>query len=191
MVKPRHRYRVYISMSLEAMESKEQNQAHPDLHFGARNTLARSMSTIADTGLDEDWTEGSSALVLPDVALKPLEEAIEQSRSLLSLNDDWDGEGALGYNEATWSRAADLLRNSARRFREVHPVIVPVPMILPGPDGSIDLHWKLRQRELLLNIPAEPAELANFYGDDRTGQTIKGFLNPADPHEWLLMWLMP
>src|SRR6266516_1433751 len=101
MEKHTHRYTIYFSM-----EGRLQNQAHPDLHFW-RHTLAQSMSTTAETGVEEGWTEG--AFVSPDVALKPLEEAIEQSRRLLSLKDDWDGEGALGYNKVTWVRATDFL----------------------------------------------------------------------------------
>ena len=94
-----------------------------------------------------------------------LSSAIQESRSLLDLPDDWDDEGSPGYAEATWMRAVDFLLHNAERLWQDQGVTVSAPEILPGPNGSIDLHWRVNNHELLLNIPANLDELADYYGD--------------------------
>src|SRR5690242_6411887 len=51
----------------------------------------------------------SSPIRLTEMLRLGLGGEIGDARRLLSLGDDWDGEGSPGYDEQTWSRAADLL----------------------------------------------------------------------------------
>jgi len=120
-----------------------------------------------------------------------LKESIESSKQLLKLGDDWDGEGSLGYSESTLNRAIKFLTDNAVQFWKDNAVWVSAPEICPGPDGSIDLLWKLADRELLINIPIDENEPASYYGDDSKNNNItKGKLNLSEKHQWILMWLM-
>lgn len=47
-------------------------------------------------------------------SLRHAAEAIEKSRDLLKLTEDWDGEGAIPIQETTWTRAAEFLARQAR-----------------------------------------------------------------------------
>jgi hypothetical protein len=138
----------------------------------------------------------SGELPFTDVAIKNILEAIEQSKNILAFKDDWDGEGSPAYKAATWQRAAAFLRHSALQLWQAHQVILDAPKILPGPIGSIDLHWKTDRREVLINIPEALDEPENFYGDDSVstdhllGQMVKGILDTSKDSQWLLMWLM-
>ena len=105
-----------------------------------------------------------------------LSVAIQASRSLLDLPDNWDDEGSPAYAKSTWTRAVDFLLHNAERLWQDQGVVVSAPQILPGPDGSIDLHWRIKNHELLLNIPADPNLLADYYGDTEDGNAIKGKL---------------
>lgn len=82
------------------------------------------------------------------------------------------------------------MEENARSFFQNSGVWIAAPDICPGPDGSIDLLWKLEDRELLINIPFDENALAEYYGDDLKINTIKGKLDFADKHEWILTWLM-
>jgi hypothetical protein len=115
-------------------------------------------------------------------------EVVEQSKSILDLEEDWDGEGSSAYNAATWQKAVDFLVRNALHVWQSQQLRLEAPRISPGPDGSIDLHWKTSQRELLINIPAEEDQLASFYGDNKAGQIVKGFLHISKGNQWLLMW---
>jgi hypothetical protein len=115
--------------------------------------------------------------------------ALDESRRILEWDDDWDGEGSPKYEETTWQRAADFLRSNALRLWEEYASSIEAPRVLPGPDGSIDIHWQTGDHELLVNIPADSDELATYYGDTPKGHVIKGKLDTSADNPWLLMWL--
>ena len=64
-----------------------------------------------------------------------------------------------------------------------------VPSIMPGPGGSIDVHWKNKSFELLINFPPAPGAPATFYGDDYGTIVIKGQLDPMSKNPGMLLWL--
>jgi hypothetical protein len=122
-------------------------------------------------------------------ALRELDNAIEKSREILDLPDDWDTEGSPRYLEATWQRAISFLRIQAQCHRAHFRGEMPVPRILPGPSGSIDLHWKSARSELLVNFPEDPSAPATFYGDDYGSACLRGTIRESDGHLGLLCWL--
>lgn len=118
-----------------------------------------------------------------------LADAIQLSRRILELKDDWDEEGSPGYKESTWNRAAEFVKEVASAFHQRFGIRVDPPRILPGPEGSIDIHWKTLERELLINIPSDDEEPADYYGCGSSQDTIKGKLASSLPNEWILLWL--
>lgn len=123
------------------------------------------------------------------VELKAIAHEIDRSRYL--LGDNWDGEETEAVDRRVWRQAVQFLASSATAYFEHTRSVVPACRIGGGPAGSIDLHWRLPDRELLLNIDADQPAVATFYGDDGTGsQQIKGSLDPAVPAEWLIAWLL-
>ncbi len=105
-----------------------------------------------------------------------LKAEIEQARRILELEDDWDGEGSPGYSEETFNRAVAFLTTYVEGLWESCGMPLPIPRIGPGPDGSIDLHWKQPSWELLVNIPTDPNEAASYSGEDDEGHQSRGFL---------------
>jgi hypothetical protein len=117
-------------------------------------------------------------------------EAVANSRALLSLQDDWDGEGTRGFTEQTWRRTANFLIKCALQLWEDHGVAADHVEILPGSDGALAIDWRTAGRELLVTFPRDPARSALFYGDDGKGDhTIKGTLDTSAPNRWLTAWL--
>ena len=123
----------------------------------------------------------------------PLEEVdrvILSSRALLELKEDWDGEGASTISEETWNRAVRFLRNNAATLWEKYAKRAESPSIVPVNDGSIDIHWKIARRELLVNIPPNPGKRATYYGDNKQGgNVVEGDLDVGAQNHWLLVWL--
>ena len=115
-----------------------------------------------------------------------LMEAITKSKSILDLEYNWDDDGSSGYEAATLDRATSFVRKQFVASGES----IDIPKILPGPDGSIDLHWKHDKYELLINIPAAKDETAEFYGDNRDNVKIKGALDVSGTNHELILWLM-
>src|SRR3989442_5063858 len=74
--------------------------------------------------------------------LDGLKKAIVSSKQILELGPNWDDAGSPPYEEETWKRAVEFLENHGEWFWQLHGSPMPVPNIDPGPDGSIDIHWK-------------------------------------------------
>lgn len=118
--------------------------------------------------------------------LSSLNEIIEASRAILELDED---EPQAPHREETWTRAVEFLRRNTKWVWDTLNRVVDLPEILPGPDGSIDLHWNYPGYEMLINIPADPTNKAEFYGDDRGEGQIKGSFDPGCPNHELFLWL--
>ncbi|MCH7702483.1 MAG: hypothetical protein IID37_12430 [Planctomycetes bacterium] len=121
--------------------------------------------------------------------LRRIQPAIESSRYLLQLEDDWDTEGSPAITEATWTRAVEWLNNHAVQIWRSHGIEIDPPDIGPGPDGSIDLHWDFPEYELLINFPTDPDAMADCYGDDRGAIRFKATFDPKTTNEGVLLWL--
>src|SRR5436309_619007 len=113
--------------------------------------------------------------------LNKVAEAIERSRGILELEDDWDGQGSAAYAEVDWARACGFLLANALLLFEREGVAVPAPRITHGPDGSIDMLWRRPDRKLLMNFPAEASEPATYYGRTTSGREMKGSLDVSSP----------
>lgn len=118
-----------------------------------------------------------------------IEEALSDMRAMASWDEGWDGEEGPVYAEATLERASHFLTRCAREVWTRHRRAMPVPDIGPGPQGSIDFLWKVGERELLVNLPAETGDLVDFYGDTTTGEAVKGRVHASTVGPWLLSWL--
>lgn len=122
--------------------------------------------------------------------MAPIEGAIEASRFILQLEDNWDEDGSPGYAEDTWQRTTQFVLSVARGYFSVSDTRIEAPKITPGPDGSIDVRWKAEKRSLLINFPASIEEPVDFFGSDKGQDTIKGTVDLSSQNLWLLMWLM-
>ncbi|HEX3556343.1 MAG TPA: hypothetical protein VIA62_24250 [Thermoanaerobaculia bacterium] len=133
-----------------------------------------------------EWIAKKSRNVWP---FTKLFTAINESRELLTLTEDWDEAGSPAIEPKTWERATDWVKRYAELLWDRRGIVLPAPRILPGPDGSIDIHWKTPRRELLLNIPANPEEPASYYGDDFGSDKKKGILETGALDMGLVSWL--
>lgn len=118
-------------------------------------------------------------------------EQIDKNKSkILALKENWDGEGAKKYRKETWERATQFIKKTYfHLWRQTQKLVTP-PNILPGPDGSIDIHWKTPKFDLLINIPEDIKEPATFSSDDYGLNTIKGTFDSKKFNQALLSWLM-
>lgn len=117
-----------------------------------------------------------------------LEKSIQDSKWLLDLEDDWDGEGSPSYSEVTWQKATKFLRDFLESLYSTYDMDIGLPKIAAGPQGSIDLHWKNEKFELLINIPVDGL-VAKFYGDDYHENVMEGSLNMLKINKGLCVWV--
>lgn len=137
--------------------------------------------SVADIGL-------VSALTEREMVLQALHAAVDQARDQLPTEDDWDGEGSPGFQPATFERARHFLIEGARRLWDARQATIPTPRVWGGPEGSLDVSWRLTGRELLVNVPAAEDEPISLYGDDASSEVKAEFEADADT-AWVFDWL--
>jgi hypothetical protein len=133
-----------------------------------------------------EYLAGKRRIVYP---AGELEEVIKESEAILTLPANWDDAGSPAFRKATWERAIRMLTAAASFLWATRSLEITAPNISPGPEGSIDLHWKTERRELLINIPEDPNEPAPYYGDDYGADKQKGTIAPGNLNASLFVWL--
>ena len=118
----------------------------------------------------------------------PISGAIRVLNELIFIGDNWDDEGAKGYQAQTIRKAIVLLCTLDRSAREKSKTPIDAPVVGPAGEGSIDLYWKIARRTLLINIPAS-GEGASYYGEGELGDTVSGILSLQSPAPHISGWL--
>lgn len=144
---------------------------------------------ILSTALREQVGRAIEKASIGPEELSEVLNEIEDSRHILSLKHDWDSEGSPPFAEETWLRATQFVEKHAEFILLEHGIVIETPSILPGPDGSIDIHWETEDLELLVNFPADHGQPSSFYGDDRGAVVIRGTLDTETLNRGLLLWL--
>ncbi|SRR6266508_4889465 len=126
------------------------------------------------------WAGFESALALATT--------IHDSWRLLDMDDNWDNEGSKGYTRPTWERSATFLMKMVE-WANLLDRHLPVPMVAPADEGSIDLYWKTPNRRLLINFPAAKDQPATFYGEGESVDTTSGTLGDKTVRPDLVLWL--
>lgn len=123
---------------------------------------------------------------VPRRPLADVAGVVEKSRGLTAAVDEG---GSPLCSIAAWERAAQFLTDHARWAWDTQGRRIELPEVLPGPEGSVDLHWRTPNCELLLNVPADSSKPIEYFGDDPQGNTTKGIIVSID-NGGLLTWLM-
>lgn len=184
------------SLRFIALESSSSYHEHLDPSFRTiEGNIYRNVSDIV-MSIREQAAKPRFAIIVHGFtlsrALKGFVSPIERSWKIVSLDDDWDGEGSLGYDESTWRQAVSLVVRSASTQVERHPdVILPVPIFAKGQEGSIDILWDSGERRLMINVPAEGDGPVTYHGFDtgNDAREVKGSLDPSDQNDWIVRWL--
>ena len=136
---------------------------------------------------DIELKEGNK-ITLPQ-ELVSVFDAIEKSRYILKLEDNWDDEGSPKYDFDTWKRSVLFVANYSKLIYERFSKVILAPQIYHSIKGSIDLLWKNSNYQLLINIPSgnKPAK---FYGDNYDLDNIEGTFDPSTYKLGLILTLL-
>lgn len=122
-----------------------------------------------------------------------LESEIQDARMhILSLTDNWDNLGSIGYQEELFNRVEQFLKQFSAKIWKIslNTKTISSPFIQPGDAGSIDLHWKNKDFELLINIPPKITDSIGLYGDNNGANKIElAVTGIQNIEEILIPWL--
>lgn len=122
--------------------------------------------------------------------LSSLYQTIQESKNILELEEDWDGDGALPCNSETYIRSIEFLTDYSNEVLESFDIILDNPEINIARDGSIDLEWRSKNYILLINFNNSEIIDIQYYGEDNISKTIiKGFIEDKSINKDLAFWM--
>lgn len=82
---------------------------------------------------------------------------------MTQLLDDWDDDGGKAVSKDLASCVETFLTKMDAMARNWNRK-VPDPHVSPGPEDTVDIHWKDKESELLVNVKNADG-LCSFYGE--------------------------
>lgn len=100
--------------------------------------------------------------------LHNLAKAIDRSKKLLTLKDNWDEEGALATNIETYNKAIKFLVEYSIYILNSGPgqVVLDAPDIDILNDGSIVINWETKSATFTIIFDKSPTDIAYFYAKE-------------------------
>lgn len=105
--------------------------------------------------------------------LADLRAEIMRSAYILGLADNWDDEGSVGYDKATWEKGVVFVIDYAKWALKTFGKVIYLPSIYHGKQGGIDIIWENNRFRMLIRID-KTAKTGVFYADTPQKQTSEG-----------------
>jgi len=102
---------------------------------------------------------------------------LKNSQKILTLKDDWDGEGSVCFSNETWEGVVSFLIEYSKGVFSKSKDVIDIPKVYPSLNGSIDIDWETNDYGILINID-NGGNLGTFYADDKKNQKVEGEFNP-------------
>jgi len=141
-----------------------------------RNLVAKRDNLVQfKTAIDKDNSEGEGGRPEYPQGDQWTALILAAKEELLSLRDDWDGEGAQQVKESTFWRAVRFLRSLQAFVQQQQSApLLELPDIFPRPNGDILIQWKTDQFQLVVTIPEDESKPAVYYGKGDAENVTKG-----------------
>ncbi len=97
-----------------------------------------------------------------------LEKLFKGVERCLDLVYNWDGQGSTPVSRATFNRAKLITSNLVTNLSFMN---MPDPIIVPVPNGTIDINYHTTDYQILINIPETLDDYIEIYG--------KSIINPS------------
>ena len=83
---------------------------------------------------------------------------------LLSLEDNYDDEGAIAPAKETINRALKYAPRLRKIVLKKTKIELGIPHYYHSDEGSVDLLWETEEYQLLSNVPADRKKEPTYYG---------------------------
>jgi hypothetical protein len=98
-----------------------------------------------------------------DVRLGHIEQAINESKYILDLKDDWDDDGASSTDLGTYLKAVNFLVLYSKTILDKYIQIIDAPLIDIMRDGSVSILWETNNATFLIIFKKKDTEYSYFY----------------------------
>jgi len=119
-------------------------------------------------------------------------QSIKDSEHILSLEENWDDEGALPVPTHVWESGVIFTLGYSTWISKNRGIVIDAPEISACGDGSVDLTWRTPNARFLINFKNQENLEAVYYGDQYNNKNgIKGTIDSTtDIQEFLSIWMI-
>jgi len=125
-------------------------------------------------------------------ALADLVDEINDSKYIVTLENDWDNLGAVPISKELYKKAISfLLMYTIFIYKDDNKTVLQSPEINPCCNGSIDLSWSTVGARMLINVKfKEGRYLASFFGyPNSTKLPIEGLIDMDNIDKDIALWM--
>jgi len=128
---------------------------------------------------------------VPSVLFDLVDE-INDSKYILTLEDDWDNMGAIPISAELYESAINfLLMYAIYIYKDDNKTVIQSPEINPCCNGSIDFSWSTSGARMLINVKKKGEEfMATFYGYHNSNKLpFEGFIDMKNIDKNKASWM--
>lgn len=107
------------------------------------------------------------------IGLDKVNQVFVDAKYILNLEDDWDENGGLVYEEEVWKKAAEFLITYFKWIKTIYDGNLYMPKMYHGPNGTIDFVWDELNYRLFINLDCIENK-GNFFSDSPNNQYSEG-----------------
>lgn len=161
-------------------------------YFGTETYEPKEIRALSEIGeLVKYYKSSSLKAVTKEIPqLEEIYDAIEDSKYIRSLQENWHPEGSLAINPKNYDNAVAFLKMYAQYIFDEFKLVLEEPDIDAARDGSVDLVWRTSKARLLINFRLPEENRAYFYGDNYSDDDHrKGAIPLGSVKDDFALWL--
>jgi len=126
-----------------------------------------------------------------DARLAHIAQAINESKYILDLKDDWDDDGASSTDLKTYLKAVNFLVRYSKIILEKYLQIIDAPLIDIMRDGSVSILGETDNATFLIIFKKKDTEYSYFYGEEKRDKIPFNYAikNEDDVNEITALWM--
>lgn len=177
------------SYKLENFGLRLENSAKKSLKwFFSEDAFTPLKTILVHTTLQNNWVPATWENWESTLFNDRYKSVLKKMSEIKKLRHNWDSYGAFPLSRKTYIRAIEFLAEVFKAHERIGSEI-PVPFVALCPDGSIQLEWGNKNKELDVVIPYSSAEPISTLRVTEDNEFIEAYIGAPSEIERYLSWL--
>jgi len=173
----------------ENLGLRVENSANNAFEWIVSKDLLAAARGIAHVTLENDWVPATWKNLESTLYYERFKNVLQKMSEIKKLRHNWDSYGAFPVSHKTYIRAMEFLAEVFKAYERLG-FGMPVPFGALCPDGSIQLEWGIKNKELEVVIPYSSAEPISTLRVTEDNEFIEANIGAPSEIERYLSWLI-
>ena len=166
-----------------------ENSANKVFKWIVDKDMLAAASGIVHVTVDNDWVPATWKNLETTLYYERFKNVLQKMSEIKKLRHNWDSYGAFPVAHKTYIRAMEFLAEVFKAHERIG-FGIPVPFVALCPDGSIQLEWGIKNKELEVVIPYSSAEPISTLRVTEDNEFIEANIGAPSEIERYLSWLI-